>query len=80
MAHEILVSAHGPLVLGFCVLSLGFRGLGPRLDNKHGYQVYFGSDTNDKSTPDSFLTVSALFFTQKLESHEEDSDDEEESL
>ena len=29
--HEILVSAQGPLVLGF--LGLGLRGLGPGLDN-----------------------------------------------
>ena len=42
-------------------------------------QFYFGSDTNDESTPDSFLTVSALFFILRLESLEEDSDDEDES-
>ena len=30
VAHEILVSAQGPLVLGF--LGLGLRGLGPGLD------------------------------------------------
>ena len=31
VAHEILVSAQGPLVFGF--LGLGLRGLGPGLDN-----------------------------------------------
>ena len=31
VAHEILVSAQGPLVFGF--LSLGLSGLGPGLDN-----------------------------------------------
>ena len=31
VAYEILVSAQGPLVLGF--LGLGLRGLGPGLDN-----------------------------------------------
>ena len=33
VAHEILVSAKGPLVLGFGFL--GLRGLGPGLDNKN---------------------------------------------
>ena len=33
VAYEILVSAQGPLVLGF--LGLGLRGLGPGLDNKN---------------------------------------------
>ena len=33
VAYEILVSAQGPLVLGF--LGLGLRGLGPGLDNKY---------------------------------------------
>ena len=36
VAHEILVPAQGPLVLGFWVfgfLGLGAKGLGPGLDN-----------------------------------------------
>ena len=33
VAHEILVSAQGPLVLGFWVWGFGVWGLG--LDNKH---------------------------------------------
>ena len=34
VAHKILVSAQGPLVLGFWVF--GFLGLGPELDNWTG--------------------------------------------
>ena len=34
VAHEILVSAQGPF-LGFWVLGLGLRGLGPGLDNSN---------------------------------------------
>ena len=33
VAHEILVSAQGPLVLGFGFSALGLWGLGPGLDN-----------------------------------------------
>ena len=33
MAHEILVSAQGPLVFGIWYLGLGLRGMGPGLDN-----------------------------------------------
>ena len=36
VAHEILVSAQGPLVLGFWVFGFwgfGAKGLGPGLDN-----------------------------------------------
>ena len=33
VAHEILVSAQGPLVLGFGFLALGLWGLVPGLDN-----------------------------------------------
>ena len=39
VAHEILVSAQGPLVLGFGVLGFwgfGAKGLGPGLDNFGG--------------------------------------------
>ena len=43
VAHEILVSAQGPLVLGF-----RFRGLGPGLDNKNCtiQQFYFYGKTS----------------------------------
>ena len=37
VAYEILVSAQGPLVLGF--LGLGLRGLGPGLDNNFGIEI-----------------------------------------
>ena len=33
VAHKILVSAQGPLVLGLGQKGLGLRGLGPGLDN-----------------------------------------------
>ena len=33
VAHEVLVSAQGPLVLGFGFLALELWGLGPGLDN-----------------------------------------------
>ena len=50
MAHEILVSAQGPLVLDFGFLALGLWGLGPGLDNYKNlciftYIVSFSSKT-----------------------------------
>ena len=44
VAHEILVSAQGPLVFGF--LCLGLRGLGPGLDNL-SFGVKFICATNN---------------------------------
>ena len=52
MAHEILVPAQGPFVLGFWFFGFGAMGLGPGLDNIKCF-ILFSAAQNIKHPPPS---------------------------